>query len=223
MVFLGWLFLEEKQYSFFLEKTIRRQAIWFYAVSSIAFMIIIFLSINRNPMLALSASVGATVFFVTDGFKKGAEEHEAKLLSPTLSAWSKLLYLEVLDSSFSIDGVVGAFAFTVSVPLIIVGNGIGAFVVRELTIRGIDVIAKYAYLKNGAMYSIGLLGIVMIIESFGHDLPFWIAPANTFLILSWFLYLSFKERRIAERDAMLPDDPEDARERHKHFSKHRRS
>jgi hypothetical protein len=113
-------------------------------------------------------------------------------MNPAMSAWSKILYLEVLDASFSIDGVIGAFAFTVSVPLIILGNGLGAFVVREFTIRGIDLISKYAYLKNGAMYAIGILGAIMILESFGHEFPFWLAPLNMFVLLGIFLFLSIR-------------------------------
>ena len=46
-----------------------------------------------------------------------------------LSDVSKIFYLEVIDATFSIDGVIGAFAFTLSVPLILLGNGIGALVV----------------------------------------------------------------------------------------------
>ena len=55
-----------------------------------------------------------------------------------MSDISKILYLEIIDMTFSIDGVLGAFAFTMSVPLIILGNGLGAFVVRELTMGNID-------------------------------------------------------------------------------------
>jgi len=84
-----------------------------------------------------------------------------------MSDWSKILYLEVIDATFSIDGVVGAFAFTLSVPLILIGNGIGAFVVRELTISNIDRVKRYIYLKNGAMYSIFVLGTIMVLDSFG--------------------------------------------------------
>ena len=113
-------------------------------------------------------------------------------MSHKISAWSKILYLEVLDASFSIDGVIGAFAFTVSVPLIILGNGLGALVVREFTVRGIDLIAKYEYLKNGAMYAIGVLGAIMMLESFGHEFPFWIAPLAMFLLLGMFLMLSIR-------------------------------
>ncbi|MDD3735331.1 MAG: DUF475 domain-containing protein, partial [Candidatus Pacebacteria bacterium] len=75
------------------------------------------------------------------------------------------MYLEVLDAFFSFDGVMGAFAFTTSVPLILIGNDIGALIVREMTIKSVDKIAKYRYLKNGAMTSIGLLGLFIIAES----------------------------------------------------------
>ncbi len=197
-VSLSWLFLEEKKYAFLVEHFIHRQSVWFYAISSILFTLIIYYALQENPLLALSASIGSTAFFITDGFKKNAEEAEKKLLSGTshMGAWSKLLYLEVLDASFSIDGVIGAFAFTLSVPLILIGNGIGALVVREVTIRGIDIISKFAYLKNGAMYSIGMLGSLMILESFGKEFPFWIAPLNTVILLIVFLSLSIKEIRL---------------------------
>ncbi|MFA6551263.1 MAG: DUF475 domain-containing protein [Patescibacteria group bacterium] len=202
-VFLGWIFLEEKKYAFSMEGFIHRQSIWFYAFASVFLTAIIYFSVQTNPILALSASIGVTAFFITDGFKRNAEEKEKELLGGNLSAWSKLLYLEALDASFSIDGVIGAFAFTMSVPLIIIGNGIGAFVVREITIKGIDVITKFVYLKNGAMYTIGFLGAIMILESFGQEYPFWLAPLNTFLLLGVFFYLSYRE--LKKHPEMLAD------------------
>jgi hypothetical protein len=202
LVFLSWLFLEEKKYAFLAEHFIHRQGFWFYAISSIFLTILIYFAIKRNPILALSASIGATAFFITDGFKKNAEAKEKALLSHHGSAWSKLLYLEVLDTSFSLDGVIGAFAFTISVPLIILGNGLGALVVRKVTIRGIHLVSKLVYLKNGAMYSIGALGGLMVLESFGREYPFWLAPLNTFLLLSIFLYLSYQQRKYLEISKM---------------------
>lgn len=199
LVFLSWLFLEEKKYAFLVEHFIHKNGFWFYALASILLTTVIYISVKQNPLLALSASVGASAFFITDGFKKNAEEKEKQLLDPRLSAWSKILYLEILDASFSIDGVIGAFAFTISVPLIILGNGLGAIVVREFTVRGINLISKYAYLKNGAMYAIGMLGSLMVMESFGQEYPFWLAPVNTFLILVLFIYLSKRELKIAQK------------------------
>lgn len=131
--------------------------------------------------------------------RKTLNKKKKKLLDPKISVWIKIIYLEVLDSCFSIDGIIGAFAFTISVPLIILGNGLGSFVVREMTVKGIDKIAKYTYLKNGAMYSIGMLGILMILESFGQHYPFWLAPLNAFILLAIFLWLSFKEIKQTEK------------------------
>jgi hypothetical protein len=194
-VFLSWLFLEEKQYAFFTEGFLHRQGAWFYAIASFLTTALVYFSLQYNPIMALAATIGVSAFFLTDGFKKNAEDQEKKLLGGGMSAWSKIIYLEVLDASFSIDGVIGAFAFTMSVPLIIVGNGLGAYVVREFTIRGIDLISKFAYLKNGAMYSIGSLGAIMILEAFGRHYPFWFAPLNTFILLGLFLFLSVRANR----------------------------
>ena len=191
-VFLAWLFLEEKKYAFLVEGFLHRQGAWFYTVASFLTTGLVYISLQRDPILALAATIGVSAFFLTDGFKKNAETQEKQLLSGQMSAWSKIMYLEVLDASFSIDGVIGAFAFTMSVPLIILGNGLGAYIVREFTVRGIDLIAKFAYLKNGAMNSIGALGLVMILEAFGQHYPFWLAPLNTFILLGIFLFLSIR-------------------------------
>ena len=195
LVFLSWLFLETKNYAIPIEHLIHRYGFWFYFLASLFFTVIVYFTLQSDhPMMALAVAIGSTAFFLTDGFKRNAEEKEEELIhSSSMSAWSKILYLEVLDASFSIDGVIGAFAFTLSVPLILIGNGLGAFVVREFTVRGIDLISKFAYLKNGAMYSIGMLGGLMILESFGKEFPFWLAPLNTVLLLSVFLFLSYRE------------------------------
>lgn len=201
LVFLAWLFLEKKNYCFKLERFIGKQSVWFYAIASVYITLMVYFSIRVNPILALAGSIGVTAFFITDGFKKNSEEKERELMGGNMSAWSKIIYLEVLDASFSIDGVIGAFAFTMSIPLIILGNGLGAFVVRELTIKGIDLISKFAYLKNGAMYSIGFLGLLMVLESFGEEFPFWIAPLNTFAFLSFFLFVSIQENKKKRKAA----------------------
>ena len=198
-VFLGWLFLEEKKYAFLAEEFVHRQSVWFYAISSLFITAVVYYSIKVNPILALSAVIGSTAFFITDGFKKNAEEKEKQLLSGNMSAWSKILYLEVLDATFSIDGVIGAFAFTISIPLIFLGNGLGALIVRQLTVKGVNIISKFAYLKNGAMYSIGFLGGMMVLEAFGKDFPFWLAPLNTVLLIAIFFGLSIREIKLAER------------------------
>jgi hypothetical protein len=115
-----------------------------------------------------------------------------------MSDISKIFYLEVIDATFSIDGVLGAFAFTLSVPLIIIGNGVGAFVVREMTVRNVENIRKYRYLKNGAMYSILFLGVIMILDSFGFHIPTWVSPVITFGVVGFFFYKSVRYVKLLE-------------------------
>lgn len=205
LIFASWLFLEEKKYAFWVEKYIHKQGVWFYAIASIFTVLIVYFSIKVNPVLALAGTVGISAFFITDGFKKNAEEKEKEMLtgSSNMSAWSKILYLEAIDASFSIDGVIGAFAFTMSIPLIIIGNGIGAFIVRDLTIKGIDSISKYAYLKNGAMYAVGVLGSVMVLESFGHEYPFWFIPLCSISVLLVFFMMSVNEIKKEKRSKAI--------------------
>ncbi|MDO8633321.1 MAG: DUF475 domain-containing protein [bacterium] len=179
LLYLHWLFLEKKDPFFFSDKLVRpNYGVWFFAGA--ALLLVTFLWIARDdPFMMLGAAIGNAVFFILYGFRETAERQEHVVEHQTTSDLSKLMFLEVLDTSFSIDGVIGAFAFTTSVLLIFIGNGIGALVVREITIRSIEKIAKYRWIKNGAMTSIGFLGIFMILKSFGVHVPEWLPTLVT--------------------------------------------
>lgn len=196
-LFFHWIFLEPKHYGLIGEEFIHKQGVWFFAVISVLLTTIVWYAIRINPLLAFGAVVGSTAFFITHGFKENAEEAEKKMLegSGNMSDISKILYLEVIDMTFSVDGVLGAFAFTFAVPLILIGNGIGALVVRQLTVSNIERVKRYKYLKNGAMYSIFALGIVMLADSFGVHIPQWVSPIVTFSIIGYFFYKSVRELR----------------------------
>ena len=191
-LFFHWLFLEPKHYGLIGEKLIHKHGVWFFAVVSVLLAAIVWYAIKINPLLAFGAVVGSTAFFLTHGFKENAEQAEKRMLegSEGMSDLSKILYLEVIDATFSIDGVLGAFAFTFSIPLILLGNGIGALVVRQLTISNIENVKKYKYLKNGAMYSIFALGVIMLADSFGMHIPNWFSPVITFAMVGYFFYKS---------------------------------
>lgn len=193
-LFFHWLFIEPKNYGLRGERFFHRHAVWFYAAVSVVLAVVVWLALKHNPFMAFGAVVGSTVFFVTHGFKSQAEESEKRLMHAdgNLSDISKLMYLEAIDATFSIDGVLGAFAFTLSVPLILLGNGLGAIVVRQLTISNTERIKKYKYLKNGAMYSVFSLGLIMLIDAFGIHLPEWLAPAFTFAVVGLFFWKSVK-------------------------------
>lgn len=192
-LFFHWLFMEPKNYGLKGEKFFRKQEVWFYAVVSILLAVIVWFTLHKEPIMAFGAVVGSTAFFITHGFKQSAEEAERNLSKAHLSDLSKLLYLEVIDATFSIDGVLGAFAFTLSVPLILLGNGIGAVVVRQLTVGNVEKIKNYLYLKNGAMYSILFLGSIMLLDSFGVGIPEFLSPIITFAVVGYFFWRSKKE------------------------------
>lgn len=80
------------------------------------------------------------------------------------------LYLEVLDMSFSLDGVVGAFAISKDVVIIMLGLGVGAMFVRSLTIYLVrkNTLKNYIFLDHGAHYGIGALAVIMLISTMGH-------------------------------------------------------
>ncbi|HEY8891733.1 MAG TPA: DUF475 domain-containing protein [Clostridium sp.] len=191
-LFLHWLFIEDKHFGLPVEELFVKHGAWFYAIVSVILVVIVAVALKYDSILALSAVIGSSAFFITDGFKKNAESNEQQLLSNKsgMSDISKILYLEIIDMTFSIDGVLGAFAFTTSVPLIILGNGLGAIVVRQLTMGNIENIKKYVFLKNGAMYSILCLGMVMILEGFKIEIPEYITPLVTILIIIFFFIKS---------------------------------
>ncbi len=196
-LFLHWLFLEDKRLGLpRTEKFFMSKGVWFYAAVSILLAVIAWFALRESTMMGFGAIVGSSLFFITHGFKQNAEEQEKKLLGSAHSDLSKLFFLEIIDTTFSIDGVLGAFAFTLSVPLILIGNGMGALVVRELTIRNIERIKKYVYLKNGAMYSILVLGVIMILHSFGFHIPEWLSPLTTFIIIGYFFWKSKIELKL---------------------------
>lgn len=197
LLFLHWLFLEKKTYGLPGERFLHSQGVWFFALASVFLSIIVWNALQVSDMLAFSAVLGSTAFFITHGFKENAERAEQELKGQRYSDISKILFLEVIDLTFSIDGVLGAFAFTLSVPIILLGNGIGAIVLRWITVANIDRIKKYALLKNGAMYSIFVLGIFMVADGFGARIPGWLSPIVTLAIVGYFFFRARGEAHTA--------------------------
>ena len=108
-----------------------------------------------------------------------------------------LLYLEVLDASFSFDGVIGAFALSSNIFIIMIGLGIGAMFVRSLTIYFVEkkTLAEYKYLEHGAHYAILALAIVMLSKIFIHIPEVLVGTIGvTFIAIS--VYHSIKENKL---------------------------
>jgi uncharacterized protein len=80
------------------------------------------------------------------------------------------MYLEVLDASFSFDGVIGAFALTTNLFLIAIGLGVGAMYVRSMTVMLVEkeTLAEFRYLEHGAFWSILVLSVIMFTQTLWH-------------------------------------------------------
>ena len=109
------------------------------------------------------------------------------------------LYLEVLDASFSFDGVIGAFALTQNLFLIAIGLGIGAFYVRTMTIMLVErqTLTQFRYLEHGAFYSILALSLIMFAQSLWH-IPELVTGLIGAGLIALALWSSIRHNRISE-------------------------
>ena len=104
------------------------------------------------------------------GDEEEAEGNAALVKGTVKAGIGGFLYLELLDASFSFDGVIGAFAVTSDVVVIMLGLAIGAMAVRCLTVYLVKqgTLDNYRYLEHGAMYAIGILALILLSSSFFH-------------------------------------------------------
>lgn len=143
----------------------------------IALVLIIVLTISRilpndySAQFVTSAIMGLLVFVAVDGLGTVLDNIAGRTAEiGAKGGLGAFLYLEVLDASFSFDGVIGAFALTTNILLIAIGLGIGAMYVRAMTIMLVEkgTLAEFRYLEHGAFYSIFALSLVMFIQSIFH-------------------------------------------------------
>ena len=115
---------------------------------------------------------GIITYLIIDGLSEWLEkrqEERAKLCADTVkcSGLIGFLYLELIDASFSLDGVLGAFALSKDIIIITIGLFIGAMFVRSLTIMLVEkkTLKQFLYLEHGAHWAIGTLSILMFIST----------------------------------------------------------
>ena len=119
-----------------------------------------YLAPHEQGTILAAGIVGILLYIVMQGFANGFSENVEKSATAGLSLF---IYLNVLDSAFSLDSVVGAFALTTSIPVIVVGLGIGAYFVRSLTIYFVEkrTLRSLIYLEHGAHWAIFALAASM--------------------------------------------------------------
>ncbi len=106
------------------------------------------------------------------------------------------IYLELLDASFSFDGVIGAFAITKDIVIIMIGLGIGAFFVRSLTILLVQkrTLQNYIYLEHGAHYALGALALMMLLGIF-YTIPEVVIGSVGFVLIALSYYSSVRTNK----------------------------
>jgi len=121
----------------------------------------------------ISGMAGIITYLTIDGVAHFLEKHEeiraAQCAANTVKCTGLIsfIYLELIDASFSLDGVLGAFALSKDVLIITIGLAIGAMFVRSLTIMLVEkkTLTQFLYLEHGAHWAIGALSIIMLVST----------------------------------------------------------
>jgi hypothetical protein len=173
LVFLNFLLDEEKELHWL--GRIEEKIASFGKVASIAIMIAIATLLasmtiveEHKQLSVLIAGLWGILTFVAVDVVSGILEMEEE--DPNVGEMLKrggvggFLYLEVLDASFSFDGVIGAFAITKDIVIIMLGLAIGAMFVRSMTVYLVrqGTLDTFVFLEHGAHYAIGILAFIML-------------------------------------------------------------
>jgi len=175
MVFAKFFFDAEKEVHWIpgLEKALSRlghmESVWVLVTLGVTLLFYELMPALHRPEFLLAAVAGVITFLLVDGL--GTLMHNPKLAAG--SGFGAFLYLEVLDASFSFDGVIGAFAITDNLYIIALGLGIGAFFVRSMTIKLVDdkTLGAFRYLEHGAFWAIGALALIMYLGALEVEVP----------------------------------------------------
>jgi hypothetical protein len=187
-----------------IEKPLQDMSRWwlYTAVSAGVLAVLCLIPSNPEPAeTAVAGAVGIVTYITIHGLAElfGRRQNAVNgALKTGMAGFMAFLYLEVLDASFSFDGVIGAFAVTKDVVLIAIGLGIGALWVRSLTIYMVEhkVLHAYRYLEHGAHYTIGVLALVLLSGIF-FDIPELIAGVTGLLIVGASIVSSVRASRTA--------------------------
>ncbi len=186
MIGLGYFVDREKDVHWLrnVEKALSRLGSVRFIKVAVMLLVALVVCLTVDPALKeivlLSSLLGILLQVGLESVSQLFEKRGKKAKNPAhqvgWAAFASFLYLEVLDASFSFDGVIGAFAITTSVLLIVAGLGAGALWVRSLTVylMRAGTLAKYRYLEHGAYWAILALGLVMLAKLYHLEPPDWV-------------------------------------------------
>lgn len=211
LVFLNFIFNDEKDTHWFqhLEARFAKMA-GIPAISvfiSLISLLIMAANVEEQTRLAVTMAgiwgivvyVGVQVLgHVLEGGSHDEEQSSGNVTGTVVKAGiGGFIYLEVLDASFSFDGVIGAFAITSDVVIIMLGLAIGAMFVRSMTIYLVDkgTLDAYIYLEHGAHYAIGALALIMIASGTGAHVPEVVTGLIGIALIAWAVMSSIAYRK----------------------------
>ena len=127
---------------------------------------------EQKISVVISGLFGILIYLIIDGLTHYLERHEQLSLAKCsegakCTGLVSFMYLELIDASFSLDGVLGAFALSKDIIIITIGLAIGAMFVRSLTIMLVEkkTLARFRYLEHGAHWAIGALAVIMFVST----------------------------------------------------------
>lgn len=151
-----------------------------------------------KTIVLVSSVVGIVLHIALDLFGEyfGSKQPKGKHLVG-MAAFASFMYLNVLDASFSLDGVIGAFAISNEVLLIMAGLGVGALWVRSMTIYLVraKTLSQYRYLEHGAHWAILALGVIMLVKLYHVEPPEWITGSLGLIFIITAVVSSVLERK----------------------------
>ena len=192
----------------FLERPIKKLARMKFISEIIAAaalgILVYFLPEHEREVCAVSGIVGIALFLAIDfiaHFLESRHIGEGAVKLTGTAGFAMFMYLELIDASFSLDGVLGAFAFTKDIVVIIVGLGVGAMFVRSLTLVLVEkqTLSKLKYLTNGAYWAIGALSVIMM-RSAIEEVPEAAAASLSIGVIAISLAHSILENRKLPKD-----------------------
>lgn len=215
LVFLNFLFDDEKDTHWFrwLEAKLADlgniQAISVF-IALITLLIMATFIPEASRLVVVMAGIWGIVVYVgvqvlghlLEGNNTSDEEEQGGSVTGTVvkGGIGGFLYLEVLDASFSFDGVIGAFAITNDVVIIMLGLAIGAMFVRSMTIYLVEkgTLDAYIYLEHGAHYAIGALAFIMLASGTGVHVPEVVTGLIGIAFIVWAVLSSIAYRKKNE-------------------------
>lgn len=160
-----------------------------------------FLDPVSSEIFFKSAIWGLLTFLLVEVLGGFLDSHQQVLEAGAKGGLGAFLYLEVLDASFSFDGVIGAFALTQNLFVIAIGLGIGAMYVRSMTIMLVEkgTLTQYRFLEHGAFYAIVALSIIMFMQSFV-EIPEVVTGLGGAALIGFSLWSSIRWNRVFGQD-----------------------